>query len=307
MTARTILQRARTSTGLRPLHFVPNELFLNIRSISSSSIRLDDSIPSPFQPKPHLRPEALQGVPRYSTSPSSTSSHPYSTKSSRPTEWPTKPSPESLLDTSRTHEHDDTKHQIKYDQDHDPRLHHEHLAPIAPKLPPRRRPNYQAAGFGLSGDYGRKPQSASTSSTLGKQLQQSRIVARGTGGVHADTGAAGEEPASPDLPVQPRPNTSDFTRNDRDVQVLGTGTGGNVQLSTASGSGSAGGEVIGVKGSEVRRMDQGEKDAVDGNEAEACYVVSASTEIESLGSAPSRSALLTVLSRPATCSHHRPP
>ena len=34
------------------------------------------------------------------------------------------------------------------------------------------------------------------------------------------------------------------------------------------------GEVLDVRGTEMRRMDEGEKEAVDGNEAEACYVVS---------------------------------
>lgn len=271
MSSRSILQRARTTTR----HLVAPS---SSRNISCSSVRLDDpTTPSPFHPKPHLRPEALQGVLRYSTSSSSSSlptssSHAYSTKSSRPADPPTKPSPESLLDTSRSHKHDDSKRkeQIKYDQDHDVRLHHEHLAPVAPKLPPRRRPNYQAAGFGLSGDYGRKPQPGSIA---GRQGGKKRTTDR------SDKKAVGsaedkEEPASPDLPAQPTPHTSAFTRHDPNVQVLGTGTGGNVQMSSSTGGSGGAGEVLGVQGSEVRRMDEGEKDAVDGNEAEACYVVS---------------------------------
>lgn len=302
MTARTILRQTRTSAGFRP-HLVV--VVVPTRTISYSSTRLDDaSIPSPFHPKPHLRPEALQGVPRYSSSSSSSSSsHSYSTKSSRPTSTPPKPkpSPESLLDTSRTHAHDDKQHEIKYDQDHDLRLHHEHLAPVAPKLPPRRRPNYQAAGFGLSGDYGRKPALVSGSSNLGEHLPRSRIVTRGDG--------VKVEPSSPDLPSQPRPSTSDYTRHEKDVRVLGTATGGNVQMSTSGGQEAGGGEVVGVKGSEVRKMDEGEKEAVDGNEAEACYVVSSppppSSRIEV--DLPGQNLSLIHFNTTSMCSHpHRP-
>jgi hypothetical protein len=43
---------------------------------------------------------------------------------------------------------------------------------------------------------------------------------------------------------------------------------------STAGKNAPGAEVVDVRGTEMRRMDEGEKEAVDGNEAEACYVVS---------------------------------
>ena len=267
---RSVLARARSSS-IRTFHTSSPQL-TGARQPPSSSPSHLESTPSYFHPKPHLRPEALQGVLRYSSSPISSSS----TVSASPSSSPSASAPYSTRSTVPPTATSSQSDAPADSLGHPP-------APVSPKLPPRRRPNYQAAGFGLSGDYGRRSPTASASSS--GSSRRGRAGAKGKD----------EVPVSPELPLQPGERVAREQQEGRQSSFAGTegesssslslntATGGSVNFApsntnspstSTAGKNAPGAEVVGVKGTEMRRMDEGEKEAVDGNEAEACYVVS---------------------------------
>jgi hypothetical protein len=133
--------------------------------------------------------------------------------------------------------------------------HHAHN-PVPPKLPQRRRPTYQAAGFGLSGDYARVQPFPHPTSSSGKT-----VLSR------TDDLNSSSAPSRPGLPHDPEPHTERYLNPGSGVQARGTGTGGTVFVNEKTGG------VVAVQSGE-KALSEGQVGVVDKDEAEACYVVS---------------------------------